>query len=173
MANESDSILTYSELSRGQLITLVDYQCCAPRGLPAHEEQSESNEIVLMRRGIFCRHFGSKTVTADVNHVAFFPRGYSYRVSHPADCGDRGTVISVSSETLRSMISEFAQTTDNKADVMFPFLSAPCTPEVFRLHRWLVLALERGLIPVGSEQLLIEETALQLVSMLIESTFAK
>lgn len=57
-----------------------------------------------MRHRVFCRHFGRRSVTADLNQVAFFARGSVNRVSHPADCGDYGSVFRVSEHVLSDIV---------------------------------------------------------------------
>jgi hypothetical protein len=45
----------------------------------AADEHSASNNIVLMRHGVFCKHFGRKSVVADVNQAVFFSSASTYR----------------------------------------------------------------------------------------------
>ena len=93
MERRPENLLTFRSLYGSPIVSVRDYRCRAGRGGPAAEEHSGSNNIVLMRHGAFCKHFGRRSVTADVNQAVFFSKGSTYRVSHPADCGDRGTVF--------------------------------------------------------------------------------
>jgi AraC family transcriptional regulator len=87
MACRSEITLAYRTLYESPLVSVRDYRCRASRGGPATEEYSDGNHVVLMRHGAFCKHFGRRSVTADVNQSVFFSQGSTYRVSHPADCG--------------------------------------------------------------------------------------
>ena len=59
--------LTFRPPIRAPSSASRDYNCRACRGGPGIEEVSESDTIVLMRHGAFCKHFGRRHVTADVN----------------------------------------------------------------------------------------------------------
>jgi hypothetical protein len=91
-----------------------------------------------MRHGAFCKHFGSRSVTADVNQVVFFSEGSTYRVSHPADCGDRGTVFAPSPRVLEDIIREFDPSVDDRPKRSFQFVTGPCDSGAFWRHRELV-----------------------------------
>src|SRR5271154_1351599 len=99
-----DRQLAFRLLYRSPLVTVRDYVCRACRGGPGDEEHSNSNDLVLMRHGAFCKHFGSRHVAADVNQAVYFSKGSSYRVSHPGECGDRGTSIAVSERVLCDIV---------------------------------------------------------------------
>ena len=93
MSRGAENPLTFQTLYASAILSVQNYQCRACRAGPASEEHSGSNNIVLLRHGAFCKHFGRRSMTADVNQAVFFSKGSTYRVSHPADCGDRGTVF--------------------------------------------------------------------------------
>ena len=83
----------YRVLYQSPILSVQDY-CCHPVTMQAgDEEESDANNIVLMRHGAFTRHFGRINTTADVNQAVFFSKNSTYKVSHPSDCGDRGTVL--------------------------------------------------------------------------------
>jgi AraC family transcriptional regulator len=84
--SRSETPLTFRPLYDSPVLSVRDYDCRAARHGPAGEEHSDSNTIVLMRRGAFCKHFGRRGMTADVNQAVFFSKGSTCRVSHPADC---------------------------------------------------------------------------------------
>src|SRR2546425_9729365 len=116
--------LTFCSLYESAVVGVRDYRCRSGRGGPAAEEHSDINHIVLVRHGAFCKHFGRRSVTADVNQAVFFSKGSTYRVSHPADCGDRDPSI------------------DDRPERPFPFATGPCDSGVFWRHHQLVKRLE-------------------------------
>lgn len=173
MADEKEqSERVYRTLYESPIISVSDYCCHSSQGGPGGEEDSESNNIVLMRHGAFSRHFGSRSVTADVNQAIFFSKDSSYRVSHPSDCGDRGTVFSVSPRVLNDIVRELDPSVDEHPDHPFQFVTGPCSSEVFVRHKRLVQRLEQAeLEPL--EPLWADVTVLQLVADVLETAFAK
>jgi AraC-like DNA-binding protein len=167
---QSDRI--YRTLYESPIISVLDYCCHSSQGGPGGEEDSESNNIVLMRHGAFAKHFGSRSVTADVNQAIFFSKDSTYRVSHPTDCGDRGTVFSVSPRVLNDIVRELDPSVDEHPDHPFQFITGPCSNEVFVRHRQLVQRLEQSEIH-ALEPLWADVTALQLVADVLESAFLK
>src|ERR1700730_4533951 len=164
--------LLFRTLHENCLVGVGDYGCRACRGGPTPEEYSESDNIVLMRSGAFCKHFGRRSVTADVNQAVFFSKGSTYRVSHPADCGDRGTVLVPAPSVLADIIRELDATFDDRPERPFPFVTGPCVKSVFLRHRELVTRLE-GVAFQPLEPLWADETALQLVADVLEAAFAR
>src|SRR5512134_1935415 len=134
--------LTFRSLYHSPTLNVRDYRCRMGRGGPAAEEHSGINGIVLMRHGAFCKHFGRRGVTADVNQAVFFSKGSTYRVSHPADCGDRGTVFEPAPCVLNDIIRELNPSIDERPERPFPFVTGPCADGVFWRHRELVQRLE-------------------------------
>jgi AraC family transcriptional regulator len=159
MARAPELPLTFHTLFHSALLAVRDYHCRACRGGPAAEEYSGSDDVVLLRRGAFCKHFGRRSVTADVNQAVFFSKGSTYRVSHPADDGDRGTVFTPSPRLLHDLRGELAP---GREDGPFPVVTAACPPAVFWRHRELVRRLENG--AESPEPLWVEETALQVLA---------
>jgi AraC family transcriptional regulator len=172
MSRRDENPLTYHSLYDGPIVQVQDYRCVACRGGPEAEEYSGSNNIVLMRHGAFCKHFGRRSVTADVNQAVFFSKGSTYRVSHPADCGDRGTVFIVSPRVLNDIIRELDPSIDDHPDRPFPFVTGPCESEYFWRHRQLVLRLEAA-ESHPLEPLWADVTALQLVADVLEAAFSR
>jgi AraC family transcriptional regulator len=80
----------------GPLVRVADVTCCAARGGCGAEEHSELPEVVVPRRGAFSVHRGRHAVTADPM-TAVVLHG-EYRVSHPAEQGDRSTVLAFAPE---------------------------------------------------------------------------
>jgi len=172
MGFRDGSTLTFQTIYQSPLLSVRDYRCCALRGGPAGEEDSTSNNIVLMRHGVFCKHFNRRTVTADVNQAVFFTRGSTYRVSHPGDCGDRGTVFGVSPRLLCDIIRELDPAIDEHAERPFDFVTGPCDSGVFWRHRELVMRLEAAdahpLEPIWADV-----TTLQLVAEVLEAAYTR
>src|SRR5258708_31852794 len=100
MPDRDQAMITYRTLYDSPMIAVQDYICRHTACGQSYEEQSEMNGIVLMRHGAFSKHFGKRRITADVNQAVFFSKDSVYRVSHPADCGDRGTTFVVAQRTL-------------------------------------------------------------------------
>src|SRR5262245_56859652 len=138
MPRNDENPLTFGSLYSSPLVSVREYRCHASRGGPTAEEHSGRNDIVLMRCGAFCKHFGRRTVTADVNQAVFFSKGSTYRVSHPADCGDRGTIFTVAPPVLAEIIDGFDTSDKGRAERPFPFVTGPCDTAVFLRCRELV-----------------------------------
>lgn len=170
MPHRPENPLTFRTLYDSPIVGVRDYTCRAGRGGPDAEEYSGSNNIVLMRHGAFCKHFGRRGVTADVNQAVFFSKGSTYRVSHPADCGDRGTVFEPTPCVLTDIVRELDPTVCDHPERPFPFVTGPCADGAFWRHRELVLRLETAeSFPLDS--LWADVTALQLVADVLESAF--
>jgi AraC family transcriptional regulator len=172
MSRDPEVPLTYRPLYESPLVRVRDYICRADRGGPTPEEQAGDNDIVLMRHGAFCKHFGRRRLTADVNQSVFFSKGSTYRVSHPADCGDRGTVFAPSPRVRCDIVRELDPSIDDHPERPFPFVTGPCETAVFWRHRELVQRLERAdTSPL--ETLWADVTALQLIADVLEAAFAR
>ncbi len=172
MSCRSDNSLAYQLLYQSSLVSVRNYSCRALRGGPGAEEHSEGNHVVLMRHGAFCKHFGRRSVTADVNQAVFFSQGSTYRVSHPADCGDRGTVFVPCPRVLHDIVRELDPSVDDHPGQPFRFVTGPCDPGVFWRHREVVQRLE-ATPTVPLEPLWADVTALQLVADVLETAFAR
>lgn len=172
MSRYVDNLLSYRLLHESPLIRVRDYRCRACRGGPAAEEHSDRNDIVLLRQGAFAKHFGRRSLTADVNHAVFFSQGSTYRVSHPADCGDRGTVFIPAPNVLRDILRELNPAGDDRLEQAFPFVLGPCKSDVFWRHHELVRRLQS--VPTDLlEPLWVDVTALELVADVLEAAFAR
>lgn len=168
MPRPPDDPLTFRALREGPVVSVREYDCRAGRGGPEAEECSADSTIVLMRRGAFCKHFGRRSVTADVNQAVFFAEGSTYRVSHPADCGDRGTVFAPAPAVLRDMIREHDPAVDDRPDRPFPCVTAPCEPATFGRHREFLRRLA-----VDPDPLRTDESALAIVADALGAAFAR
>ena len=111
-------------------------------------------------------------MTADVNQALFFSRDSTYRVSHPADCGDRGTVFTVSPRVLNDIVRELDPSVDEHPEQPFRFVTGPCDSRIFWRHRELVQRLETA-ASNPLEPLWADVTALQLVADVLESAFVQ
>jgi AraC family transcriptional regulator len=172
MSGPRELPLEFRTLHESCLVSVREYVCRACRGGPAAEESSESDNIVLMRSGAFCKHFGRRAVTADVNQAVFFSKDSTYRVSHPADCGDRGTLFEAAPSVLADVVREIDPSFDERPGRPFPFVTGPCVKAVFLRHRELVMRLETaGAKPL--EPLWADETALQLVADVLDAAYAR
>ncbi|MCI0377678.1 MAG: AraC family transcriptional regulator [Gemmataceae bacterium] len=164
--------ISFRVLYDSPLVRVRDYRCRACRGGPAAEEFSDQNDIVLMRHGAFAKHFGRRMVTADVNQAVFFSKGSTYRVSHPGECGDRGTVFVVAPHVLNDIVRELDPTVDERPERPFPFVTGPCDTDVFWRHREFMLRLEAA-ESQPLELLWADATALQLIADVLEAAFAR
>ena len=171
MPGRPDIPVAFRGLYDSPLVSVREYRCHACGGGPGPEEASDANTLVLMRHGAFCRHFGRSHATADVNQAVFFSKGSTYRVSHPVDGGDRGTVFAVAPRVLQDIIRELDPTVDDRPEQPFPFVSGPCESTVFWRHRELVRRLEAG--AEALEPFWVDVTALQIVADTLEAAFAQ
>ena len=79
-------------------VSVRDIRCSAPRGGCGAERGDEGAHIALMRHGVFAYHPGSRRYQADPATALFHCPGHGYRISHPADGGDRCTIIACAPE---------------------------------------------------------------------------
>jgi len=172
MKVRSENPITFRSLYDSPIFNVDDYRCRRSRGGPAAEERSDTNNIVLMRHGAFCKHFGRRNVIADVNQAVFFSKDSTYRVSHPADCGDRGVSFVLSPAVLNDIIRELDPSIDDHPERPFPFVTGPCDSGVFWRHRELIQRLESA-ESNPLEPLWAEVTALQLIAEVLEAAFAR
>lgn len=165
-------VLSFRPLHESPVLTVRSYCCRACRDGPGAEERADGNEIVLMRHGAFAQHFGRRSVVVDVNQAVFFSKESTYRISHPVDCGDQGTVFALSPRVLNDIVREFDPGIDDHPDRPFPFVTSPSGPGDFREHRRIAERLEareaRPLDPLRADELL-----LGLVARVLESAFAR
>ncbi len=171
MSRVEENPLTFRSLYASPIVSVRDYCCRARRGGPEAEECSAGNDVVLMRRGAFAKHFGRQTVTADVNQAVFFSKGSTYRVSHPADCGDRGSVFSVAPHVLNDIVRELDPTIDEHPERPFPFIASPCDASIFWRRHEFVSRLETAQSDV--DPLGVDATALELVGDVLQSAIVR
>lgn len=170
MPPTENELITFRSLYDSPMIGVHDYICRHTACGKSDEEQSTSNGIVLMRHGAFSKHFGRRHITADVNQAVFFTKDSVYRVSHPADCGDRGTTFVVAQRILNDIVRELDPAVDEHPDRPFPFVTGPCSGEIFWRHREFVRRLETG---EPQEPLWADVTGLQLVADVLEAAYER
>ncbi|MEP6847939.1 MAG: AraC family transcriptional regulator [Acidobacteriota bacterium] len=170
MPRSPDTRLSFRTLYKSPIVDISDYRCAEDNHSPGHEEESESNSIVLMRRGAFAKHFGKRKVTADVNQAVFFSNNSVYRISHPTECGDRGTTFTLAPRILNDIVREIDPGVDEHPEQPFAFVTGPCDTKLFWRHRELVQRLERAdWEPL--EHLWVDVATLQLVADVLGSAF--
>ena len=172
MSHPSEQLLTFHTLYQSPLVSVRDYCCHIGCSGPGEDEQADSNQIVLMRHGAFSKHFGKRSLTADVNQAVFFSKESTYRVSHPTDRGDRGTIFAASPRILNDIIRELDPTVDEHPERPFPFVIGPCDVEIFWRHRELVRKLEVAEAE-PLEPLWADVTALQLMADVLEAAYIR
>lgn len=172
MPHPTESPITFQALYDSPIVRVQDYCCRIGCGGPGEEEHADGNQIVLLRHGAFSKHFGRRSVTADVNQAVFFSQQSTYRVSHPVDCGDRGTVFAPSPRVLNDIVRELDPAVDEHPERPFPFVTGPCDSGLFWRHRELVLRLEAA-ESEPLEPLWADVTALQLAADVLESAFTR
>jgi len=176
MALPPEDVIRFRTLHASGVVRVREFRCAACQGGPGPEEASDTNTLVLMRHGAFCRHFGRRRVTADVNQAAFFGKGSTYRVSHPGGEGDRGTVFQVPQRILDEFLQEWDPGGEGPADRPIPFAAGPCEAHVFWRHRELVQALIGVLESPDSpalEPFWADVTALQIIADVLGAGFAR
>lgn len=167
-----DGTLAFRPLYDSPVVSVRAYRCRACRGGPAAEERSDGNNIVLMQHGAFAKHIGQQSVTADVNQAVFFSKASVYRISHPADCGDRGSVFTPSPRVLNDIVREIDPRIDDRPDRPFPFVTSPCGSSMFWRHHAIAQRLEAA-ASGPLDPLWADVTVLQLLADVLESAFVK
>jgi AraC-like DNA-binding protein len=167
-----NELLTFRTLYDSPMIEVRDYVCRHTTCEQSAEEESDDNRIVLMRHGAFSKHFERRQVTADVNQAVFFSKSSVYRVSHPTDCGDRGTTLVVAQSILNDIVRELDPEIDERPDHPFPFVTGPCKPAIFWRHREFVRRLETATTE-PLEPLWADIIGLQLVADVLEDAFER
>lgn len=162
--------IDFRTLHKSPLVRVSDYHCHVEHTGPGSEEAAEFNGITLVRRGTFSKHFGKRQFIADVNQAVFFTKDSVYRISHPAECGDRGTFFQINPRVLNEIVRELDPTVDEHPDMPFSFVTGPCDLAIFKRHRDFVMRLEAA-DTEPLEHLWADETALQLIADVLASAF--
>ena len=140
---------------------------CRPRDFQrGAEEWSRTHQIVFPRQGVFeCELRGQKLI-ADANRVLFFNRDESYRVAHPARCGDVCTVLSFAEAPLQAALAELDPGQLDRQAPYFRYSDCLAEPRVFALQAALQRATAAGADSTDA-QLALDETALALLELLL------
>ena len=78
------------------------------------------DQLVLVRGGVFVKHVGRRQIVADATRAVFFNKHVGYRVSHPADGGDRCTTIACATEAWRDLLAAHDPRAADRADRILP-----------------------------------------------------
>ena len=89
-------------------VALADVRCTAPRSGCGPAEWCAEARVVVPRRGAFVVHGPSGPLVADAASAVVFGRGEEHRISHPADGGDRCTVLAAPPATLEEALGTLA-----------------------------------------------------------------
>ena len=162
--------IDFRTLHESPLVLVSDYHCQVDHSGQGSEEASEHNGITLMRRGTFAKHLGKRQFIGDVNQAVFFTKNSVYRISHPAECGDRGTFFQINPHVLNDIVRELDPKVDEHPDRPFDFVTGPCNLSIFKRHRDFVMRLEAA-EREPLEHLWADETALQLIADVLASAF--
>ncbi|MBS1787880.1 MAG: helix-turn-helix transcriptional regulator [Acidobacteria bacterium] len=172
MPHPPENLLTFHTLYESPLVSVRDYCCHIGCGGPGDDEQADGNQIVLMRHGAFTQHFGKRSLTTDVNQAIFFSKESTYRISHPTDRGDRGTIFAASPRILNDIVRELDPSVDKHPERPFPFVIGPCDSALFWRHRELVKKLEAAEVE-PLEPLWADVTALQMMADVLEAAYVR
>lgn len=155
---------------RSASVSVFDVHCRPHDFQRGAEEWSRTHQIVFPRQGVFeCEIRGQKLV-ADANRVLFLNREESYRVAHPAGCGDVCTVLTFAEEPLQAVLTELDPALLERQAPYFRYSHALAEPRVFALHTALWRASGSG---PGFEdgQLELDEAALALLEALLRDVY--
>jgi AraC-like DNA-binding protein len=140
----------------GPLVSIRHVRCrLAAPGLSG-EEQSESHNVVFLRRGVFVRHAEGQRIVADPTQVLFSNQGEPYRVSHPVPGGDDCTVFTFAPEVLLEALSAYEPSAQDSPGRPFRLTHLPAAPAVLLRQQ----ALRQRLRREAPTTLEVEEIAL-------------
>jgi AraC-like DNA-binding protein len=131
------------------------------------EESVAAHQLVFTRTGMFVKHMGRRRVVGEPTHVLFLNPDETYRVSHPAPGGDNCTVLSVQPSLVADVVSQYDAAAAERNEVRFAVSHAPLEPRVILAHH----ALRRASRYAGTDAMLIEETAIDLLSATIAGAY--
>jgi AraC family transcriptional regulator len=161
--------LEVQALHCSRAVSLYDVRCRPCDFGRGPEEWSRADQIVLPRRGVFERETRGETTLADANHVLFFNHDESYRVSHPAGCGDDCSVVVFDAALLHEAVRQRDPSWMESADHPFRFAQALSSQRAFvSLEQ-----LRRALHAAERDVLAIDEAALELLDALLADAYAQ
>jgi len=85
--------MSHAELISGDLVSVYDVTCHAPRSGYVISDVTVVTEVVLLRRGAFLIDAGGKEMFVDVGSALVLGPHEEYRVAHPGDDGDVFTLL--------------------------------------------------------------------------------
>lgn len=91
-------------LHAGTLVSVRDSVCREPRSGPRAEVHAHGFLVQVTRAGVYATHRcrnARDTIVAEPGQLLLFNRGDPFRISHPADGGDRTTAVEFSEEAVR------------------------------------------------------------------------
>lgn len=150
-----------------ELVAVRDARCSCPRRGPGPEEEAASCDLVLPRAGVFRRDVAGRSELADGTRALFYRTGEVQRVAHPADGGDRCTVLSLAPAVLRGLARERDPGAAERASPL-PEGAVRLDAAADRLHRTLARACAAGVEPLAAE-----EAALALVAHVLSRAAAR
>lgn len=155
------------QLFAGPLISLRDCDCHSPMGPCASEESTPAHQVVFTRTGVFVKHTGRCSVVGEPTQALFFNRDETYRVSHPAQGGDKCTVMSVDGKLLADVLLLYNEDASDGQKVCF-------APSHVRLNPALILAhhkLRRLCRQSDFDVMHVEEIAIALLGATIDTAY--
>jgi AraC-like DNA-binding protein len=151
---------------RSPAVCIGEYHCRPTDQGCTAEESSTYEDFVFVRRGLFVKHLSSRKVVVDPNHVVFFNRDESYRISHPVSGGDDCTTFYVRSDLMRPLLAEYRQIAHDDDRGGFRETHVPCDSTVHLGHWQLLRAVRSGLL----QDVAVEEAVLSLAEELFEGS---
>lgn len=156
-------------LHAGPYAVVGDVRCSCARCGRTGEETTRRHSIALPRKGVFVKHVGRETVTADANTAIFFQAGRGYRVSHPCDGGDDCTTIAPSEELLRDALGAVDRRAAEDPLRPFAFTHGRVSPRAFAAQSRLFCSLARGALG----ELEVDERVFDLLEELLHGVCAQ
>lgn len=148
------------------IVAIGDYRCCARTLEAGPEEVAQGHEIALVRTGVFALESRGRRTICDSTNIVFFTAGESYRVSHPAGCGDSCTVFQVAPETLHEIASRHDPAAEDRPHAPFRVSHWPSASRMLLAHRQLLVRVRAR----GADRLGVEEAAISLVGEAMSAT---
>lgn len=131
-------------LHQGSLFSVSDVRCDACASGRGGEEHAHTDQLVLVRGGVFVKHVGRRELVADATRAVFFNRGVGYRVSYPVDGGDRCTMIVSTSEVWRELLAAHDPRAADRDTQFLPTLDRALSPRTVLAHQGLAKALRES-----------------------------
>lgn len=146
-------------LHDGPLVAVRDCSCHERRSGPRVEKYARGHTLEFTRAGVYVTHQGPgarRTVVADPAHVLLFNAHAPFRVSHPTDDGDAGTVLDFPEEVAREIAARHDRTAWREDAAPFQATHVLATPAMLLP----LYALRRALVAGTASAIEADETAL-------------